>query len=684
MDFFTSQDKARSKTNVLIFYFCLAIIGMILVIYVVCAALMNYVESSQATTIYTGDGYTEVESGISWLHLEILAIVAVSVIVVVGMSSLYKVMELRGGGERVAHMLGGRPISSSTTDPHERMVMNVVEEMALASGTPVPPVFVMDGEDSINAFAAGYSPNDAVIGVNRGTIETLNRAELQGVIAHEFSHILNGDMRLNIKLIGWLFGIQVLAIIGFYMFRFAGAMSHGNRDNKGNPAIVVFIIGIVVMIVGFLGQWCARMIQAAISRQREYLADASAVQFTRDPNTIGGALKVIGACEAGSHLEVPTASEASHMFFAEGVSNFGGASTHPPLIERIQRIDPSFKGDFNEYMRHRYKRPVKSKKSEKKTEQKDPMEMLRKLPVPGLGGEGLGPMGEMTQAMPGAAMAGAAMPMNPAAIIAGIGLLDEQHVEHSQTLIEQLPEAIRTAIHDTFSARCVVYSLLLDEDSSIRQKQLAAIQKAEGQPTVEETERLAPLVAKLPRAQRLPCLEIIQSTLSQLSLEQYKRFGFSVIEAVRADQKIDLFEFIMQHLLLTHLDRRFEIRPAAKTKYGNPYQIKSEVELILSILVHVGHKDEQESRKAFEQAAQTFEGNVDWQLVPKDKCNFQVLDRALERANESSPAAKKQILHAAATAIASDGKVTVDEAELFRAFAESMECPVPPILATEG
>lgn len=679
MDFFTSQDKARAKTNVLIFYFCLAVVGMIVVIYVVIAALLNYMDQSSTSRMGPGGVSPAQPGALEWLHLEVLAIVSVSVIVVVGMSSFFKVMELRSGGSKVAQMLGGRLINPATSDPHERMVLNVVEEMALASGTPVPPVYVMDSEPGINAFAAGFSPNDAVIGVNRGTIETLNRSELQGVIAHEFSHILNGDMRLNIKLIGWLFGIQVMAIIGYYMFRFASLMSAGrSRDNKGNPAVAIFIVGIVVMIVGFLGQWCARMIQAAISRQREYLADASAVQFTRDPNTIGGALKMIGASSAGSHLQVPTASEASHMFFAEGVSNFGGAASHPPLIDRIKRIDPQFDGDYRKYLQQRYNRPVKAKQPKPKREQKDPMEMLRNLPIPGMGGEGFGPMGEMTQSMPGAGM-----PLNPAAIIAGIGLLDEEHVQHSQELIEQLPEKIREAIHDPFSARCVVYSLLLDDEPAVRQKQLEVIDKAEGQATVEETQRLAPLVDKLPRAQRLPCLEIIQSTLSQLSLEQYKRFGYSVIEAVRADRKIDLFEFILQHLLLTHLDRRFELRPPVKTRFNQLHQVKAELELVLSILVYVGHRDAQQADKAFQQAAGSLPGNVGWKLVPKKECNFQVLDQALERVNETSPAIKKQILHAAANAIAADGKVTVDEAELFRAFAESMECPVPPILATE-
>lgn len=668
MDFFASQDKARGKTKWLVFYFGLAIFLMIFILYVVITIGINMANEKEHVQ----------QTSFQWFHLEVLAFVSIGVLMTVGTASAFKVMELRGGGEKVAQMLGGRLINPGTMDPHERVVMNVVEEMALASGTPVPPVYVLDHEPGINAFAAGYSPSDAVIGVNRGTIETLNRSELQGVIAHEFSHIFNGDMRLNIRLIGWLFGIQMLAIIGFYIFRVAAHASRGR--GKNNPGPYLFILGGLIMVVGYTGLWCARMIQAAISRQREYLADASAVQFTRDPETIGGALKMIGAHTSGTHLNAATASQASHMFFAEGVSNFGGMATHPPLSDRIQKVDPNFDGDYSRYMQSRYNKSVKSNEGKKKKKEPvDPMQMLEKLPIPGLGGDGFGPMGEMTQNMPGAEM-----PLSPAAMIAGVGMLDDDHVQHTHNMLEQIPPMIKQAIHDPFSARCVVYCLLLDDDEAIRNKQFTTIHQAEGQPTLDETGRLMPVVAQLPQSQRLPCLEIIQSTLSQLSIEQYKRFGYSVIELVRADQKIDLFEFILQHLLLTHLDRRYGFRPPAQTRYQNLAQLKDEVELIISILVHVGHDDEQETVNAFRQAAKSFNANVPFELIPKDQCNFQVLDKALDKANEASPAVKKQILHAAATAVAADGKVTVDEAELFRAFAESIECPVPPIIATEA
>jgi len=434
----------------------------------------------------------------------------------------------------------------------------------------------------------------------------------------------------------------------------------------------------VIMVVGFLGQICARMIQAAISRQREYLADASAVQFTRDPNTISGALKVIGASAGSSAIKIPTAQQASHMFFAEGVSSaFGGLSTHPPIADRIRKIDPQFDGNYSKYMQHRYQRPV-AEKPQPKAARKDPAEMLKNFPIPGMGGEGFGPMGEMTKNMPGAGM-----PLSPAAIIAGVGMLDDDHVQHSQGMIDSIDPLIKSAVHDPFSARCVVYSLLLDDKEAIRKKQLSVIQQAEGQTTVAETLKLLPYVKRLPQSQRLPCLEIVQSTLSELSLEQYKRFGYSVIELVKADQHIDLFEFILQHLILSHLDRRFGLRPPAKVRFHQAKQIKADIEMVLAVLVYVGHADEKEAAKAFRLASESIGEKVPFELMPKSKCNFKLLDNGLERINEAAPQLKKQILHAAATAVAADERITISEAELFRAFAESIECPVPPILATE-
>ena len=274
--------------------------------------------------------------------------VAIGVLVLVGGGSLYKIAQLRGGGRVVAEQLGGRLLHPDTTDPHERVLLNVVEEIALASGTPTPPVYLLEEEEGINAFAAGFTPDDAVIGVTRGTLHQLQRAELQGVIAHEFSHILNGDMQLNIRLMGVLHGILLIGILGYFVFRSAMFSSMGRRSDRGNAGIALLALGGGLIVIGSLGTFFGKWIKASVSRQREFLADASAVQFTRDPDGIAGALKRIGGFVSGSAVASPNAPEASHLFFGQALS--GGLqsifATHPPLAERIRRLDPSFDGEF--------------------------------------------------------------------------------------------------------------------------------------------------------------------------------------------------------------------------------------------------------------------------------------------------------------------------------------------------
>ena len=288
MDFFAAQDLSRSKTKWLFLLYVLAIIAIVAGIYLVLVLVFAMGAPDNMGLVF---------------NLELLVGVTLFTLLVIGGGSLYKTLELRSGGEQVATSVGGVRVHPGTTDLQERRLLNVVEEMALASGVSVPPVYIIDGEPGINAFAAGYSPSDAVIGVNRGTIETLNRDELQGVIAHEFSHILNGDMRMNIRLIGVLFGIQVLTLIGYFIFRSVGSgRRRRSRSNKDSGQAIILILAVAGALVAFglIGQLFARLIKASISRQREYLADASAVQFTRDPNGIGGALKMIGVSSAGS------------------------------------------------------------------------------------------------------------------------------------------------------------------------------------------------------------------------------------------------------------------------------------------------------------------------------------------------------------------------------------------------
>jgi Zn-dependent protease with chaperone function len=343
-DFFERQDAARRSTKWLVGMFLL---GVVAIVGATMAVGVVAIEMAQDSSHYAaGDGGG---LGVSEESLAGAGAAGLFALALITCGSLFKVAQLSGGGNVVAENLGGRRVFPDTTDTVERRLLNVVEEMALASGVPAPPVFLLNEEEGINAFAAGYSPSDAVVAVTRGTAERLSREELQGVVAHEFSHILNGDMRLNIRLIGVLHGILLIGLMGRFMLRMASNWGSGgsNKESKGGAAYFG-LIGLALIVLGYLGTLIGNLIKAAVSRQREYLADSSAVQFTRNPGGLAGALKRIGAAIVGSRLNAPNASEASHMFFAQGVWEGFTAltATHPPLDDRIRRLEPQWDGTY--------------------------------------------------------------------------------------------------------------------------------------------------------------------------------------------------------------------------------------------------------------------------------------------------------------------------------------------------
>jgi len=658
VDFFASQELARKKTKWLIIYFILAILSMILGIYAVVLLIFNFSASS-------AEDVSNIE--FTLINLPLLVVTVIGVLSVVGGGSLFKVAELRSGGSSVANLLGGRLIPPNSRDLAERRILNVVEEMALASGTPVPPVYVLDKEPGINAFAAGYTADDAVIGINRGTIETLNRDELQGVVAHEFSHILNGDMRMSIRLIGILHGIQILALIGFFILR--GSFFAGSRDNKGAGAIVA--VALALVIFGSLGLFFARLIKASVSRQREYLADASAVQFTRNPDTIGGALKMIGASSAGSKLKTANAEIASHMYFADMFSRHlsGWLATHPPLINRIQKIDPHFQGDFENYLKSRATTGVLGRQ---KPEKPQPQEVVTAEVAEQFGGKFFPQMKD------------GRFPIDPLLVVASIGLPTREDVQYSQAAVENIPSEIRDAARDVFSARCLVFATLVDQsDRDLASKQLNLLREHENPGTVEDTLRLLPQVLTLPKNLRLPVFELVQGTLTNLSANQFQQFRLTVHSLIEADRRVDLFEFFLRHHLLVHLERHLGLGKKTTNKFKSLYVLQREVQTLLGLLTQVGHDETEQAAQAFQKSMDSL-GQSAWgqgSVLQTLQFNDDSLRQALQKLSLATPQIKKQILMAAAVAITHDGQVTVEEAELFRAFSESLDCPVPPVVS---
>jgi Zn-dependent protease with chaperone function len=633
-DFFESQDTARRNTRRLVILFGLAVIAIALTLYALAVGLLAIQGRDPITGAILFDP--------NWTDPGLMALVAFGVVVIVGGGSLYKITLLRGGGQVVAEQLGGRLLHPNSTDPQERVLLNVVEEMALASGTPTPPVYLLGDEEGINAFAAGFSPNDAVIGVTRGTLQQLKRDELQGVIAHEFSHILNGDMRLNIHLMGVLHGILLIGLIGYFTFRAAAYGSMARRSNRDNSAVIMLALGGGLIVVGSLGTFFGKWIKASVSRQREFLADASAVQFTRDPGGIAGALKRIGGFVSGSSVASPNAPEASHLFFGQALR--GGLNsifaTHPPLVERIQRLDPPFDGEFPQVP----------------------------PPEPQTAAE--------SAASQFASTTGSRVPIEHA--VDRIGQPTPGHLAYAAALVRSPPAIITEVVHETYGARALIYALLINRDPDPRRAQLEQLAQ-HADPGVDTlTRKLLLDVEHLDPRTRLPLVDMALPALRELSPDQYQSFRQSVDQLVRADAQIDLFEWTLQRILLAHLTPHFEAVRAPGVRYRSMRRLAPHCSVLLSTLALARSGADPEG--AFKRAAETL-GLPELEKLPAEGCRLEGLDAALDELAQATPALKRQVLQACAQYIAADGRVAVAEAELLRATADALGCPMPPLLA---
>jgi len=617
-----------------------------------------------------------------WWQPDMFLWVTTAALSVIVIGSVYKVLALSEGGEVVARWLGGRLIDSNTKNPQERRLLNVVEEMAIASGTPVPSVFLLKDENSINAFAAGYSPTDAVIGVTQGTIQILSRDELQGVIAHEFSHILNGDMRLNLRLIGVLNGILVIAMIGYGILR--GTRVSSRRKGGGAP---VLALGGALLLIGYVGVFFGKLIKSAVSRQREFLADASAVQFTRNPAGIADALKKIGGLVYGSRIESSKAEEASHLFFSSGThrakppalalrnslppvqvqSAFSFMATHPPLEKRIKRIQPSFNGRF----------PVVELPSQKTLAERDKEEVAAVAAKAGAAA-----LKPAAPTPPLGAPAAQTIPVIPQEMTQLFGKLTEAHLAYATLLLAELPSQLTAHVHDPSSARSIIFALLLSRDSETRRAQFRLLNESKDRLVARETLESSTLVDRCPPETRLPLVDLALPALRALSLPQYEEFTRLVEQLVEADQKIDLFEYTLHHILRRHLDSHFRETQPPAPKYHSLAPLSSEIALLLSSLAHVGQDTEEQARQAFVQGVEELKkSRLKLSLQKKEECGSDALSRALDRLTLVTPLLKRRLLRACGACVSHDFQVTVQEGELLRAIADSLDCPMPPFLA---
>ena len=626
MNFFERQAQARRNTTRLVLLFALAVAGIVIAVDL--GVLLVF--GAQPT---------------------LLVMSTLLALGVIGIGSLYRIASLRGGGETVAQQMGGVPVPEDTTDLQLRRLRNVVEEMSIASGVPVPKVYVMEHEAGINAFAAGYSPSDAVIAVTRGALERLNRDELQGVIAHEYSHILNGDMRLNIRLIGVLFGILMLGLIGRKILQHGGGV-------RGRDAMPVLVGAIIALVVGYIGLFFGRMIKASVSRSREVLADSSAVQFTRQTSGLAGALKKIGGLHDGSKLaERAEAEEVSHMLFGDGTGLSGLFATHPPLLQRIQALEPSFKAESLERLRAQWMAAPPNGLEE---------DLRLGLAAPG-----------------GASLphASARLDVTPPMVAAQVAEPKHDDYRRADAIVSTLPPALRALAAQRDSAMPLLLGLLLDGDADIGDKQRSEIVARLGVQAASEARRLRDEhLRDLHPMLRLPLAEIAFPALRLRPRPELATFLDTVHAMVHTDGRVSLFEYCLGRLLETQL--REALDPSRYARFGRrkPGNVRNEFATLLAVVAQAGSPDDADAaRRAYLAGMQ--------RVLPRDHLPYAppadgvlALDAVWDPLDRLDPLAKQVTVEAITDAVSHDGRVSVAEAELLRTICAVLHCPLPPML----
>lgn len=640
MNFFDAQDQARRATRWLIVVYIISTTLIVLGVTTVIAAAM-------IATSQTGEMPSPTLLG---------GIALFAALFIFG-SSLYKTSRLSSGGGQVALDMGGTLISPDVHDPQRRQLRNIVEEMAIASGVPVPEIYVLEEESGINAFAAGFSSGDAAIAVTRGTLDLLNRDELQGVIAHEFSHILNGDMRLNIRMMGVLFGIMVLGLIGRLVLRgsFHASLVSSRRDRN---APVIMIIGLGLTLLGWVGVFFARIVKSAVSRQREYLADASAVQFTRQTDGIANALKKIGGYSNHSYIRAADPEEISHMLFASGSSAISSLlASHPPLTERIKALDPQFREDDYPLISESI-----NDRSDSTAAAAGPMQSSGMV-------AGLTPEQQSVAAV--------ALSTD---IADSVGRPQAEHIHFAGELRRSIPTELYAAAHETDKALLLTLALALS--SADADQQLRMIEEKIGTKRSAAVLRYYELIVATGPAYRLPLLEIAFPALKLRPAAQLQFLLKLVRRLIEIDNVIDLSEFCFYRILTNHLSQAAD--PAGAKRYNRVSRKaarKAATNLVRLVAYH-GNKDSDASALAFRAGIEMFGVPADENpadIDPQD--SIALFNDSLDVLSKINPAGQKSLIQALSKTITHDGKLSLAEAELLRAICASLDCPLPPILA---
>lgn len=642
MNFFEQQARAKSRSRWLLLIFLLAVVAVVISIdLILLLALGLSPMQDEQVALFSMQHLKQ--------NIPLLIGGAVVSVAVIGLASLYRVSSLRSGGGQVARELGGTLVDTEPADPLRRRLRNVVEEIALASGVSVPEIYVLEKEAGINAFAAGFSPSDAAIAVTRGCLEKLSREELQGVIAHEFSHILNGDMRLNIRLMGALFGILLLALIGRRVLLHS---RHFGRSRDKN-VMVVFLIAFGLLIVGYVGQFFGRWIKAGVARQREYLADASAVQFTRDNQGIGGALKKIAVYNSGSLLAADT-EEISHMLFGNG-SKMMLFATHPPIEKRIKAVDPGFRPEELERLK------AKLVQQEVKRAEEQEAERAR------------------AAASAPAQKAGADIFLDPASLVEQIGKPGWEQILLAATVTASIPLNIRRAAQSTEWAASVLFYTLLDHNSELKEQQLLLLAQQMGEHTESQVRSLLEAGGKPGAEQRLPLLELAFPALKRHPLDYISKVLAAMQGMVSLDGRIDLFEYLLSRITLQYV---WESQSPSSVRMSGNKSLAScqdQALRLLAMLANHGNSSESSAKEAFAAGA-TILGQPG-AAMPFTALGPEtlpaMLDQDLPVLDRLAPMEKQKLLAALVSTVMKDGKAVVAELELLRVTCDLIHVPLP-------
>jgi Zn-dependent protease with chaperone function len=645
VNFFERQQAAKSMTLRLVVLFTIAVVALVGVIDAVTALVMHSRGANASSVV-----------GV------VVGVSAITLLIIAG-GMISKTVALRQGGAAVAASVGAVPVDPTTSDPQLRRFVNIVEEMSLASGVPTPRLFVMEREQGINAFAAGFTPADAAITVTGGALAQLNRDELQGVIGHEFSHILNGDMRINIRLIGLLSGILLIGLIGLRVLSFGG----GGRDRDRNGAPIL-VIAIAMMVLGFVGVFFANLIQAAVSRQREWLADASAVQFTRQTTGLEGALKKIAGVPTGSALrDQRSAQEVSHMLFGEGRRSFSALyASHPPLVKRIQALDPSFD-------------PREIEQLEEKYSAQPPNGMAEDASRGLVSG---GPAAPAAAATPAAAVpppARRTIAATPAQVSARAGTLTPQDLEHGASLSAQVPAQLRQLATQATTAPTIVLAMLMSDDPAIHARQVQAVSGRLGSAIATDVASVANQVGGVPQQLRLPLISIALPQLAARPRPVQDALLGALNDLALADGSVSLFEYCATRLVWSYLHDAAD--PSARSRGGtaNARQAQAAIVTLLGALAVAGTDDAAQARHAFDTAiAHVLPGVTPPAQAPSN--TWQALDASWAALDALSPSDKQRVVEAMVAAVLDDGTLTEAEGELLRAACALMHVPIPALI----